>query len=325
MTSSAAHREHGDVPHDHVGVGHSHGDHTHGGHSHGSAGASRRALGTALALNGAFLVAELIGGAVFHSLALLADGVHMVSDVVALAIALFAARLAARPVSTRHTYGLGRAEVIAASVNAVALLGASVWIVVAAVGRFDAANSVRGGGVVVIGVLGLVVNLVSAAVLAREADGNLNVRAALWHMVSDALGSVAAIIAGVGALLGGPVWLDPVASIVVTVLVVVAAVRVLVDAVRVLLDAVPGHLDRDAVVASIAAVPGVGGVHHVHLWTIASGDVALSGHVLVDGSPTLHEAQHVATAVKRRLADQWGIAHATLEVECHPCDGPDLH
>jgi cobalt-zinc-cadmium efflux system protein len=296
---------------------HDRGDHHHGlgDHRHRAG----RSLRIALTLNAAFLVVEIVGGFAFHSLALLADGVHMVSDVVALTIAAVAASLALRPPTERHTYGLGRAEVLAASVNAVVLLIASTIIVIAAIGRFGASVSVHGGGVIVVAAIGLVVNATSAFVLARDAADNINVRAALWHMLGDVLGSCAALVAGIGIVVWNATWLDPVASIAVTVLVVVGGWRVLHDAVAVLLDSVPAHIDHRAVVAAILDEPGVNAAHHVHLWTIATGEVALSAHVVLDGERSLHEAQELADRVKARLVRGFGIGHSTLEVECHPC------
>ena len=292
-------------------------------HEHGHTHRAGRSLRIALALNATFLVVEVLGGLAFHSLALLADGVHMVSDVVALGIAAAAAALALRPPTDRHTYGFGRAEIVAATLNAVVLLLASTAIVVAAISRLGTPVQVHGGGVIAVAAVGLVVNVASALVLARDAASNLNVRAALWHMVGDALGSVAALVAGVAVVVWHANWVDPVASIVVTGLVVVGGWRVLRDAISVLLDAVPAHLDRGAVVETILAEPGVTAAHHLHLWTIGTGDVALSAHVVLDGERTLHDAQELAERVKHRLDHEYGITHSTIEVECHPCGADD--
>ena len=292
-------------------------------HEHGHTHRAGRSLRIALALNATFLVVEVLGGLAFHSLALLADGVHMVSDVVALGIAAAAAALALRPPTDRHTYGFGRAEIDAATLNAVVLLLASTAIVVAAISRLGTPVQVHGGGVIAVAAVGLVVNVASALVLARDAASNLNVRAALWHMVGDALGSVAALVAGVAVVVWHANWVDPVASIVVTGLVVVGGWRVLRDAISVLLDAVPAHLDRGAVVETILAEPGVTAAHHLHLWTIGTGDVALSAHVVLDGERTLHDAQELAERVKHRLDHEYGITHSTIEVECHPCGADD--
>lgn len=278
-----------------------------------------------LVANAVFLVVELAGALAFGSIALLADVVHMFADVAALLVALGAAALAARPATERHTYGLGRAEIMAALFNAIALLVASAWLVVEAIDRIGSPQSLRGGGVMLVATAGLVVNAGSAWVLARAGSGNLNARAAFWHMTADALGSLAALISGAAALFFAAFWVDPVASLVVTALVVVGAVRVLAQSVRILLDASPREIDVRAVVNAMEAVPGVASAHHVHVWTIGNGEPALSAHLVLPDEPSLHEAQGRADAVRVMLDESFGVHHSTLEVECHPCDNPARH
>jgi len=280
----------------------------------------RTALVVALVANGAFLVVELVGGLVFGSLALLADAAHMVSDVVALSIALVAFGLAARPASARHTYGLGRADVLAAQLNAVVLLGASGWIAFEAVGRLGDPVSIDGGGVAAVAAAGLAVNLASASLLGRSAGANLNLRAAFWHLMGDALGSVAALVAGVAVLVAGAEWVDPAASLFVTALIVVSAVRLLRDSGRVLLEAVPAGIDVGDVEAALREASGVDGVHHTHVWSLGSEQAALSAHVQLTGVPSLHDAQARGDELKAMLSKRFGIEHATLELECHDCD-----
>lgn len=279
----------------------------------------RSALVVALAANGAFLLVELVGGVVFGSLALLADAAHMLSDVVALSIALLAFGLASRPPSARHTYGLGRAEVLAAQLNAVVLLGASTWIVVVAVGRLAEPGSIDGGGVTVVAGAGLAVNVLSACLLGRSAGANLNLRAAFWHLTSDALGSVAALVAGVAVLVADATWVDPVASLLVTALIVVSAVRLLRDTARVLLEGVPADVDVVEIESELLAARGVNGVHHTHVWSLGSEQAALSTHVQLSGSPSLHDAQLRGDELRAMLAERFGIDHATIELECHEC------
>jgi cobalt-zinc-cadmium efflux system protein len=287
--------------------------------------ARRRAVLVALGANGAFLVVELVGGFVFGSLALLADATHMVSDVFALAMALAALVIARRPPTARHTYGFGRSEVIAAQFNGVLLIAAAVVIAVEALHRLGDAPAIDAMGVLVVGVLGLLVNAASAAVLARSAHGNLNLRAALWHLVADALGSVAVIVAALGALLFDVEWLDPVASLLIAALVVVGAWRILREATGVLLEAAPAGVDVAEVRAALEARAGVEAVHDLHVWSLGSEHAALSAHVLLTGPLSLHDAQVNAGALKQVLAERFGIEHATLEVECHACVDDESH
>lgn len=279
----------------------------------------RRALWIALVANAAFLVVEVVGGLAFHSLALLADAAHMVSDVVGLAIALVAQKLLERPASARHSYGLLRAEVLGAQLNGVTLVGASVWIVVEAVRRLGEPPEVAGGGLLVVATLGLGVNVVSAVILARARGRSLNMQGAFVHMAGDAAGSVAAIVAGVAILVWQANAVDPIASALVAALVLWSAWSLLRDTAHVLLEGTPRGMDPAEVERALRNVPGVADAHHLHLWNLASDVPALSAHVLLAGSPTLAEAHAHGDNVKAMLAARFGIEHVTLELENDVC------
>ena len=277
-------------------------------------------LRTALVLNAAFVVVEVLGAVAFSSLALVADAAHMGSDVVALTLALVAAGVARRPASKRHSYGLGRTEVLAALVNGALLVGVTIWVAVEAVRRLGDPQPVDGLGLTLVGVAGLAVNAASAVILLRDESRTLNVRAAALHMVGDAAGSAAAAAAGVAELVWGARWVDPLASLAICALVVTATWRLLREAVQVLLEGTPLGLDPHEVETEILRLPGVEGVHHLHVWSLGSGVPALSAHVLAEQRYTLHEAQALAAAVRALLSERFGIRHATLEMECHNCE-----
>lgn len=281
-----------------------------------------QALTVALAVNGVFLVVELVGGFLFNSLALLADAAHMLSDVAALAIALSAQLLLARPATRVHSYGLQRAEVLGAQLNGLILLGASMWITVEAAGRVGEPLEVRGGGLLTVASLGLVANLGSAALLRRAESGSLNIRGALLHLLLDAVGSVAAVVAGVAVLLWDADWADPAVSIVVAVLVLWSAWRLLREATHVLLEGSPRGLDIVEVEDALLAHPQVEAVHHLHVWSLASNVPALSAHVVIGEDASLHDAQLLGDELKAELGRRFDIMHATLELECHVC-GPE--
>jgi cobalt-zinc-cadmium efflux system protein len=284
--------------------------------------AERRALRLVLAANAVFTGAEVAGGLVFGSLALLADAAHMASDVAAIGIALIAVALAERPHTSRHTYGLQRAEVLGAMINAVALFAVSAFVVWEAAGRLRHAHHVAGGGLLAVASLGLVVNLASAVVLHRARGQSLNMRAALVHITFDAAGSIAAIGAGIAVIFFNAEWFDAVASIAISVLVVWASWRLLSESVQVLLEGAPRDIDVKQAERLIASDPSVASVHHVHVWSLASDVPALSAHVVLGESISLHDAQMHGDRLKARLAEQMGIRHATLELECHYCE-PD--
>jgi cobalt-zinc-cadmium efflux system protein len=246
----------------------------------------------------------------------------MATDVAGIAIALVAQALAARPASARHTYGLQRAEVLGALANGVVLVATAGWIFYEAVQRLGTPESVNGGGVVVVATLGLAVNIASAWGLRRVAGESLNLRGAYLHMVLDAAGSVGAIVAGLAVLLAGADWVDPFVSIFVGLLVLWSTWSLLRDTVQVLLEGTPRGLSVADVEAAIGGQVGVREVHHVHVWDLASETPALSAHVVLDGEPTLHDAQLRGDGLKTMLAERFGIVHATLELECHDCEAP---
>jgi cobalt-zinc-cadmium efflux system protein len=297
-------------------------------HSHAKDLSAQRAnaLVFALVANAAFLVVELVGGLLFGSLALFADAAHMVSDVVALGIALVAQLVVTRPATERHTYGFVRAEVVAAQVNGVLLLLGAMAVIFEALRRFGNPHHLDALPVMLVGGAGLVINLASAAVLRRSSAGSLNLRAAMWHLGADALGSVAVIVAAFGVLVADLDWLDPAASLLIAALVLIGAWQVLRGSTRVLLEAAPAGIDVATVRDALATEPDVEAVHHVHVWSLATETPALSAHVVLSGDTwTLHDAQERSDELKRMLASRFGIAHATLEVECHECETTPEH
>lgn len=263
---------------------------------------------------------EFAGGLAFDSLALLADAGHMLSDVAALVIALIAFRLLTRPPSDRHTYGLQRAEVVAAQGNALLLLGLAGWLLVEAASRARDPHEVEGGGLLMVATVGLAVNIGSAILLNRNKGDSLNMRGALLHMVLDALGSIAAMAAGAGILLWGARWLDPVASGAIALLIVWSGWHLLRETTHVLLEGTPRGLEPSDIESALTADAAVESIHHLHLWNLASDVPALSAHVVVGREATLHQAQLHSDRLKSMLRERFGVQHATLELECHTCD-----
>ncbi len=301
-------------------MAHDHHAHTAPADGSGTHRARIRALQLALVANGVFFFVQLAAGIAFGSLALIADSAHMASDVVALGIAIFAQVLVTRPPSARNTYGMLRAEVLAAQANAVVLVLVSGWVCFEAVQRFSSPQSIDGLGILIVGVLGLFVNAGSAWGIARSAGTNLNARGAFLHLASDAVGSIGVVVAGAVVLATGADWVDPVVSILISILVLFAAWQLLRDSTRVLLEGVPKGLDVDAVEKALVTADGVGAVHHLHVWSIGSETPALSAHVVLTGELTLHQAQTRGDELKAELSRRFGIEHATLELECHTCD-----
>jgi cobalt-zinc-cadmium efflux system protein len=291
----------------------------HPGHDHSAKEMRGRALWISLGLIAGFMVAEIVGGLLFNSLALLADAAHMFSDVVGLGIALIALKLTSRPASARHTYGLQRAEVLGAQANAATLLVVAGWIIYQAVRRIGEPPEVEGGGLLVVAVLGLIVNVVCAVLLARARGESLNMRGAYLHMVADAAGSVGVISAAIAVIFFDANWFDPLISIAIAILVLWSTWGLLRDTTRVLMEGSPRGMDPQEVEDAIAADEAVEAVHHLHVWNLASDVSALSAHVILEGEWDLHGAQAEGDRLKTMLHDRFGIEHCTLELECHPC------
>lgn len=258
-----------------------------------------------------FLIAEVVGGLVSNSLTLLADAGHMFTDVGALAFSLFVVWLARQPATSSKTYGYLRWEILAALLNGAVLLAVSAGIVWEAIQRLRSPEPVQTGLMFVIGVAGLVVNALSARLLHSGSSHSLNVRAAYLHVLSDLLGSAAAIVAALFIRYKGWSVADPVASIVMTLLIVRSSWSLVRESVDVLLEATPSHIDLKKVHDSLQAVSGVESVHDLHVWTLTSGVVAMSAHALV---PDAAEHQATLEAMTRAVAAQ-GINHVTIQLE----------
>ena len=268
-------------------------------------------LAVAVALTISFAFVELIAGLWTGSLALLADAGHMVTDSAALLFALAASIIARRPVSDRHSYGLARVEVIAAFVNALAMLAVVAWIFYEAIDRLTSPVPVKGLGVFAVAGVGLLVNLGVAWSLSRDRE-NGNTRAALVHVMGDLLGSIAAIVAGLIIYFGGPLMADPLLSMFVAALILRSTIGVLRETTLVLLDSVPKDVDYAAVGEAIAGLPGIVSVHDLHIWSMVPGRSALSAHVLVED---IDDWAAVLLRARRRLEHDFHIDHITLQPE----------
>ncbi len=270
----------------------------------------RPAFAAAVAITAAYAVVELAGGLWLGSLALVSDAGHMFSDALALTLAA-AAWLARRPVGGRHSYGWARAEVIGAMLNGLLMLGIIVALVVEAVHRLLEPRPVAAAGVMLIAFVGLLVNAAVAVTLSRG-ERDLNVRAALLHVFSDLVGSLAALIAGAVVYFTGWLPIDPILSLVIAGLILMTTLRLLRDALHVLMEGVPASVELAAIGHTLAAVPGVGAVHDLHVWSIAPGKPALSAHLEID---ELARWPEILAAARSMLRERFGIDHVTLQPE----------
>jgi cobalt-zinc-cadmium efflux system protein len=272
----------------------------------------RRALTIALVLVVAIMAGEIVAGVAGHSLALLADAGHMLTDAAALGFALFASAMAARPAAGRWTYGYSRVEILAAQVNGITLGLLAIWIVWAAVHRLLDPQEVRGGLVLVVALAGALVSVAASAVLARASRESLNVRAAFLHTATDVAAFAAAAIAGGLILATGWNQFDPIASLFVAALMLWSSAQLLRESTAIFLERAPSDVDPDAIGRALVNESGVVEVHDLHVWTVTSGFPALSAHVLVEPGADCHAARR---RLERTLADRFGLTHTTLQVD----------
>ncbi len=301
----------------------------HAGESH-SRGSIKR-LGFASAANVAFAVVQVLVGVAIGSIVVLADAAHQAVDALGLVTALLAMRMARRPANERFSYGLGKSDALGGFVSALLLVGSVAWIVWESVHRLLDPVVVDGTGVIFIGLVAIVVNGTSVVLIghgdhadhadhADHGDGDISLRAARLHLLTDLAGSVVVVASGVLLTLGAPAWIDPAASLLLSTAVLWSTWRLVVTATHLLLDRVPGRLSTDAVIAALVAEPGVEGAHHVHLRPIGGGRVSVTAHIVVDGALSVHDAQATVERLGAMLNVDHLIGHSTLQLECHDCD-----
>ncbi|MEU6892676.1 cation diffusion facilitator family transporter [Streptomyces sp. NPDC046557] len=301
------HRHAGDTGHSDSGHG------GHAGHGHGvAADADRRWLAIALGLIGGFMAVEVVVGVLAQSLALISDAAHMLTDAVSIVLALIAMRLAARPARGGFTYGLKRAEILSAQANGLTLLLLAVWLAYEAVRRLIDPPAVEGGLVLVTALAGIVVNVAAAWCISKANRTSLAVEGAYQHILNDLFAFIGTAVAGLIVLTTGFRQADSIASLVVVVLMVKAGYGLVRESGRILLEAAPASTDPDAVGDRLVGHPPVTEVHDLHIWTITSGQAALSAHVLVEPAGDCHA---VRRDLERLLEKEYGITHTTLQVD----------
>ncbi|MBN9644633.1 cation diffusion facilitator family transporter [Corynebacterium mendelii] len=320
----------GDHHHDHDHE-HSHGDdhshgHDHGGHDHSHAPKSLKALSAVIGLTTIIFLAEVIFGVLSGSLALLADAAHMLSDSAGLVMALAAMLIGRKAASAKATYGYRRVEVIAAAINAAAVMAISLWIVVEAIDRLNRHEQINTTMMLVVAVIGLAANTISALILVRRQHDSMNMQGAYLHVLADAFGSVAVIVAGLVVRYTGFVMADTIASVVIAVIILPRSLKLLRRALRVLMEQVPAHLDSDGIRDTLSAVDGVAAVHDLHLWSTDGNDLIATAHLVVTDEAMADGGCDVLDRANRVLAGM-EVTHATLQIEplLHAEHEPAVH
>ena len=284
----------------------------------------RRSLLVVCAITAAILCVELVGGVLTGSLALLADAGHVLTDLLALLVALVALVLASKPPTLRKTWGYHRLEILSAFINGVLLLGISCVILWHAWGRLAQPRDIHGGGMTAIAIVGLLANLLAVWVLSR-ASGSLNMRGARWHVLGDTISSIGVVLAGVLITLTGVSQIDVVVSVGIALIIVYGAVRLVWEASDVLLESAPGGLDCRAIQAAIRTVAGVVEIRDLHIWSITTGLPALTGHVIIPAARA-GEGDALLAQIKALLRERFGIAHSTIQIQTELFeDSGDVH
>jgi len=279
---------------------------------------SSRPLKIALVIVLVVMLAEVIGGILSNSLALLSDAGHMLVDALALGLSLFAITIARRPATPTKTYGYHRVEIMAALANGTTLILVSLYIFYEAYHRFLDPPPVQTPLMLLVATIGLMANLTGILLLRKVSRSNLNIKAAFWHIIGDTISSVGVIVGGVIILVTGWYIADPIIAVFIGGIILRGAVRLVSESVDILLEAVPKHIQVDRVIQTIKNVSGVDDVHDIHVWTITSGMHALSAHLRIEDQKVSQSAEIVET-VSRDLARYFNITHTTLQLECGSC------
>jgi cobalt-zinc-cadmium efflux system protein len=277
-----------------------------------------RRMAISLAITLVFVFVEIVAGIFSNSLALLTDAAHNFTDVLALALAGWALRLTAQPASRKRSYGWHRAGILAALVNSTTLMVIALGIFFEAYRRFTSPPEVQADVLIVVGVAAVLINLVTALLVRRGAESDLNIRAAFLHLMGDVLSTVGAVIAGVAIRFTGWNWLDPLASVLIGLLIVWSAWSILREAIDILMESTPSDIDVEAMVKEINSVDGVRGVHDLHVWSITRNMRALSAHLVTDNL-VISAGASIQTRVNEVLYHKYNVSHATLQLECDTC------
>jgi len=279
----------------------------------------RKDLLLALSITVLMMIAEVIGGLLSNSLALLSDAGHMLTDNLALLLSFFAMTFASLPATDRKTFGFFRLEILAAFVNGIVLVLISLYIMYQAYLRMVHPQPVQGMLMLIVAIIGLVANIIGALILVKHSQNSLNIRGAYLHIVGDALSSVGVVIGGVVILYTGWYLIDPILSVLISLVIIYGAWSLVKESVNILLESAPAHINIDTIASEIGKIKGVREAYHIHLWTITSGVYALSAHVLIDDRP-VSNSRELNDQIRSLLSEKFKVYHSTIQLECEKCD-----
>jgi cobalt-zinc-cadmium efflux system protein len=293
-------------------------------HIHSSSGGQvEKNLFITMLLNFVITIVEVVGGIVSGSLSLLSDAMHNFSDGIAIIVSYIAIRLSKRPRTLKHTFGLKRAEILAAIVNASTLIIISFFLIKEAIERFSNPTPITGSLMLVVAVVGLAANVVGTVLLKKGSEGNINIRAAYFHLLSDAVSSLAVIIGAVFIMVFNITWIDPVLTILISLYILKETYSIVKESVDVIMMSTPPDINMNEIQRAVESIPGVKNVHHVHLWKMNDSDIHFEAHIEVDDLLVSRTAE-IRKEIEIHLQDKHGITHTTLQFECDRCSTKEL-
>jgi cobalt-zinc-cadmium efflux system protein len=292
-------------------------------HNHHHTAPPGRKLLYGIILSLTILIVEIIGGLLSNSLALLSDAGHVLTDVVALGLSWYGVRQAARPSNHRMTFGYHRTGVIIAIVNALSIFAIAGIILYEAYRRFQQVQEINSPLMIGIAFVGLIANVIVVFWLRSEQKGNLNVRSAFWHALGDALASIGVIVGGLVIFMTGQYLIDPLVSVIISLIILSSAWKILREGFRVILESTPKDVDIQAMITALKQIPGVKDVHDIHVWSISAELRSMNGHILVDDVST-SQAEEIRAKVEEVVREQYHVGHTTLQMECNSCNSKDV-
>lgn len=297
-------------------------NHSEAGHTHDVSNLSGKKIFWVTLLNATITVAEVVGGILSGSLALLSDAVHNFSDTVAIALSYFANRIAQKPKDARRTYGYKRAEILSAFINSTVLLAISALLIVEAFRRLRSPESINGNLMIAVALIGLVANFISVFLLEKDSHENLNIKSSYLHLLSDTVSSVGVLAGGVTIKLWGVLWIDPLVTVLISLYILKETLNVIKTTVGILMQTAAA-LDYEAIKSDIEKIDKVKNIHHVHSWMINEKTIYFEAHIDMDDMPLL-EAEKVCGKIEQLLKEHHGISHVTLQAEVDKCDDKSL-
>ncbi len=301
---------------------HSHHDHGNGGHSHDVSNLSGKKIFWVTLLNASITTAEVIGGLLSGSLALISDSIHNFSDTIAIALSYFANRIARKPNNSKKTFGYKRAEILAAFINSTVLFALSIILIIEAYKRFRTPESIDGTLMIIVASIGLIANLVSVLLLEKDSHGSLNIKSSYLHLLGDTISSVGVVIGGVVIKLWGITWIDPLVTLLISLYIVRETWHIIVKTINIFMQSSP-DLDYNEIKEKVEAIEGVNNIHHVHAWMINENVINFEAHIDMDDMK-LAEVEKIYDKIEHLLKDHYGVSHVTLQAELDRCEEKEI-